>query len=74
MEEILFKFLEKDLSTLSEFLICWTPDGCINHKDRSIKTGGTGTAISIADYYKIPIYNLKLEKDLERIKLLLMEI
>jgi len=68
-----FQVLGKDLSISSKFLICWTPDGCISHQDRSIKTGGTGTAISIADHYKIPIYNLKLEKDLEQIKLLLKE-
>lgn len=57
-----FQVLGINLNTPSKFVICWTPDGCISHKQRSIKTGGTGTAISIADYYKIPIYNLNITR------------
>lgn len=62
-----FQVLGKDLNTPSRALVCWTPDGCISHKTRSAKTGGTGTAISIADqetngYTKI--YNLKNRKTL----------
>lgn len=53
-----FQILGMDLKTPSSFLICWTPDGCYKHKDRSIKTGGTGTAISISSENNIPIYNL----------------
>lgn len=57
-----FQVLGKDLTKPSIALVCWTPDGCISHNTRSIRTGGTGTAISIADqetnnYTKI--YNLK---------------
>jgi len=69
-----FQVLGRDLSTSSNFLICWTQDGCKNHKTRTIKTGGTGTAISIADHYNVPIYNLKRKEDLEEIKLLLHEV
>ena len=62
-----FQVLGENLKTPSEFLICWTKDGCKTHNDRNIKTGGTGTAISIADYNKIPIYNLANKKDLKEV-------
>jgi hypothetical protein len=57
-----FQVLGKDLKTPSKFLICWTKDGCTNHKNRTIKTGGTGTAISIADHYNIPVWNLAIDQ------------
>jgi len=63
-----FQVLGRDLNTPSKFLICWTRDGCTSHKQRTYKTGGTGTAISIADYYKIPIYNLAYEEIRKRIE------
>lgn len=53
-----FQVLGKDLATPSSFLICWTPDGCETHATRGYSTGGTGTAISIANAYNIPVYNL----------------
>jgi hypothetical protein len=58
-----FQVLGKDLKTPSNFLICWTKDGCKNHKTRCSKTGGTGTAISIASENNIGIYNLANQKD-----------
>ena len=54
-----FQVLGFDLNAPSEFLICWTPDGCIRHIDRSIQTGGTGTAISIAEAHGVSIINLQ---------------
>lgn len=54
-----FQVLGRDLKTPSDFLICWTPDGATTHKERSRATGGTGTAISIADYFGVKVYNLK---------------
>lgn len=62
-----FQVLGRDLKTPSAFLICWTPDGAINHAQRSIKTGGTGTAISIADYFNVPVFNIARQEHLERI-------
>jgi len=53
-----FQVLGRNLSVPSEFLICWTPDGCTSHATRSITTGGTGTAISIASAHGIPVNNL----------------
>jgi hypothetical protein len=63
-----FQVLGRDLQHPSAFLICWTPDGCRRHEDRTIATGGTGTAISVASSYGVPVYNLKLEQDLERVR------
>lgn len=54
-----FQVLGFDLDKPSEFLVCWTPDGCTQHIGRTIKTGGTGTAISIADAHGVKIINLQ---------------
>lgn len=62
-----YQVLGDNLRTPSKFLICWTPDGCKSHLTRSILTGGTGTAISIAERCFIPIYNMYLEEDLAKI-------
>ena len=62
-----FQVLGKDLKTPSRFLICWTRDGCISHKTRTIQTGGTGTAISIADHYGVEIFNLACPEHLQRL-------
>lgn len=53
-----FQVLGRDLKTPSNFLVCWTKDGCLTHKTRSSNTGGTGTAISIASENDIMVYNL----------------
>jgi hypothetical protein len=53
-----FQVLGINLDQRALGLLCWTPDGCECHAERSIKTGGTGTAISIADAYEVPIANL----------------
>lgn len=63
-----YQVLGKKLNTPSEFIICWTPDGCITDRDRTEKTGGTGQAISIASRLKIPIFNLKLKEHKKRIE------
>ncbi len=53
-----FQILGATLDDPVEFVICYTPDGCERHEHRTIETGGTGTAISLASNYNIPIYNL----------------
>lgn len=40
-------------------IICWTADGGAS--------GGTGQAMKIARHYNIPVFNLQLERDRERI-------
>jgi len=54
-----FQILGLNLIEPSNFLICWTPDGCVSHAERKYKTGGTGTAISIANAYNVPVHNLQ---------------
>jgi len=41
----------------SEFLLCWTPDGCTTHMARTRETGGTGQAIAYASELNIPVFN-----------------
>lgn len=51
--------LGQDLLTPSKFVICWTPDGCTSHLSYQPKnTGGTGSAIALASYQDIPVFNL----------------
>jgi len=45
------------LDTPSEFVLCWTPDGCTTRKARTKETGGTGQAIAYADELGIPVFN-----------------
>jgi len=47
--------LGPDLKTLSEFVVCWTPDG----KD----SGGTGQAIRVARDHNVPVYNIHNESE-----------
>jgi len=60
--------LGRNLEIPSEFVICWTPDGCETHGTRSKKTGGTGQAISLAYFNDIPVYNLKNNQSLKDIQ------
>lgn len=52
--------LGKNGDTPVEFVICWTKDGKAS--------GGTGQAIRIAEYFYIPVFNLKNEGALEQLK------
>jgi hypothetical protein len=53
--------LGTDLLKPVDFVVCWTKNGKIQ--------GGTGLAMRIANNYNIPIYNLKNEEDIEKLKL-----
>jgi len=55
-----FQVLGPNLNDPSIGLICWTKDGCVSHSTRCFDTGGTGTAISIAEAYGVPITNLAI--------------
>jgi len=63
-----FQVLGRDLKTPSRFVVCWTPDGCVDDGERSVRTGGTGTAISIASHHGIPVFNLKRADHRRRIE------
>lgn len=54
-----YQILGADLATPSNFVICWTPDGCSSKRERTVDTGGTGQVIAIASDHGIPVYNLK---------------
>ena len=51
--------LGDDLTTPSKFVVCWTPDGCDSERTRTRGTGGTATAIVLADRHGIPVFNLR---------------
>ena len=53
-----FQILGPELNHPSEFMVCWTPDGAETARQTTIKTGGTGQAIRIADHYGVQIFNL----------------
>lgn len=53
-----YQVLGPALDTPSAFLVCWTRDGATNRQERSRDTGGTGTAIEIADAHGVPVFNL----------------
>ena len=47
------------LSEPSHFVVCWTPDGCESESERTKGTGGTATAIAVANRRGIPVFNLQ---------------
>jgi hypothetical protein len=52
----------------SDFLICWTPDGCTSPKEyRRGVTGGTGIAIMIAWEFDIEVWNLRLKPHMKKL-------
>lgn len=50
--------LGEDLRTPVNFVLCWTPDGAESEAARTVRTGGTATAIVVADRNGIPVINL----------------
>jgi hypothetical protein len=60
--------LGRDFKSQASILICWTPDGVECHADRTAKTGGTGTAISIASENGIRVFNIYNQNNLERLR------
>lgn len=67
MARNVMQVLGPKLDVKSQFVICWTPDGCKTHEKRTSKTGGTGLAISLASLNGIPVFNLADETDYKRI-------
>ena len=61
MTRNVYQVLGMNLDTPSDFLVCWTPDGCESEKTRGPKTGGTGQAIALASRHFVPIFNLANE-------------
>ena len=61
MARNVYQVLGRYLDRPSDFVVCWTPDGCTSRDERSRQTGGTGQAIAIASEYGIPVFNLQRE-------------
>lgn len=61
------QILGLDLASPVDFVLCWTQDGCESAKTRTSKTGGTGTAISIAYGLSIPVINLRQQDAMRRL-------
>lgn len=59
--------LGKDCNDPSKFLVCWTPDGCEGAATRSKATGGTGTAIVLAEQSGVPVFNIKNSDAIDRL-------
>lgn len=52
----------------SEFLMCWTPDGCTKPSEYMRgRTGGTGIAIMIAWEFDVEIWNLRLKPHMKKL-------
>jgi hypothetical protein len=56
-----YQIVGETLDKESDFVICWTPDGCTSAAKRIKQTGGTGQAIAHASDLNIPVFNLKNE-------------
>lgn len=56
-----YQVLGRKLNSPSLFLTCWTEDGCEGEATRSMRTGGTATAIVLARRSGVPVFNLARE-------------
>ena len=65
MARNMYQVMGATLDKPSDFVVCWTPDGATTK--RTSRTGGTGQAIAYANMNSIPVYNLKNEKDKDRL-------
>lgn len=63
-----FQVLGSRTADPTEFMVCWTPDGAERGSETSKKTGGTGTAIRIADAFGVPVFNLQREDAIPRLE------
>jgi hypothetical protein len=59
--------LGPNLDEPSKYVVCYTRDGCINQLTRTKNTGGTATAILVAEMFNIPVFNLKIESHYDRV-------
>lgn len=66
-----YQVLGKTLDRPSAFVLCWTPDGCERRAERCSSTGGTATAIVLAERHGVPVYNLARDDAEQRLARLL---
>lgn len=67
MNRNVLQVIGQTLNIPSDFVVCYTEDGCNQAIHRTSKTGGTGLAISLADTIGIKIYNVKNDSDYEEL-------
>lgn len=58
----------EDLKTIVDFVLCWTQDGVEDGTKTTWNTGGTGGAIRLATSLGIPVFNLKNEDAIQRLR------
>lgn len=52
----------------SKFLLCWTPDGCVDMASYKFgTTGGTGIAIMVAREFDIPVFNMRRKEHMKMV-------
>jgi hypothetical protein len=54
-----YQVLGDDLQSPADFVLCWTKDGCTGSANRKSDTGGTATAIILAEKFNVPVINMK---------------
>lgn len=54
-------------------VICWTPDGCESKEQRRSTTGGTASAIVLAQAWGVPVFNLFNEASRDRLVDMLLQ-
>jgi hypothetical protein len=62
-----FQVLGHNLDRPANMLICWTPNGEKTTDECTIETGGTATAIKLANLFNVPVFNLAYKPDYDRI-------
>lgn len=68
-----YQVLGYQLNAPSEFVVCWTPDGCESARTRKRTTGGTATAIVLAERNGVPVFNLENPKSCESLQAFLLD-
>jgi len=68
-----YQVLGRALNRPSQLLICWTPDGMESARERTRNSGGTATAIALAERHQIPVFNLAKPGSLTRLNTFLRE-
>jgi hypothetical protein len=66
------QILGPDLESPSVFVVCWTPDGAEEARQITAATGGTGQALRLACRRGVPVFNMKQESALLRLRELLL--
>lgn len=53
------QILDESLDRPVRFVVCYTPNGQETSAEYTKASGGTGSAINVADHYNVPVFNLR---------------